>query len=96
MSDEPIEIEINLDDIATTAGLHERLAFQLAFPDYYGKNWDAFFDCVRDPQQSRMPDVLRLSGWSAFETRLPRDARIMKSCLAAMTRVRPECVVVWA
>lgn len=28
--------------------LHEIIKKELDFPDYYGKNWDAFWDCLTD------------------------------------------------
>lgn len=28
--------------------VHTMLARELCFPDYYGKNWDALWDCFRD------------------------------------------------
>ncbi|QYY31138.1 MULTISPECIES: barstar family protein [Cupriavidus] len=34
--------------IATKSVLLEALASVLAFPAYFGSNWDALFDCLRD------------------------------------------------
>ncbi|AOI98350.1 hypothetical protein CUJ89_06950 [Burkholderia pyrrocinia] len=34
--------------IGTKSGLLEALASLLAFPAYFGFNWDALFDCFRD------------------------------------------------
>ena len=28
--------------------IHEKLKESFGFPDYYGKNWSAFWDCLRD------------------------------------------------
>ena len=35
-------------DIGSKEALFERLARTLGFPDYFGKNWDALSDCLRD------------------------------------------------
>jgi hypothetical protein len=35
-------------NIATKQELFTTLATQLSFPDYFGENWDAFHECVRD------------------------------------------------
>src|SRR5690606_795292 len=35
-------------DISTRAQLFERYALGLSFPDYFGKNWDALDECLRD------------------------------------------------
>lgn len=34
--------------IKTRAVLFEELARRLMFPDYFGANWDALWDCIRD------------------------------------------------
>ena len=34
--------------IKTREQLHDALARQLSFPDYYGRNLDALFDCLTD------------------------------------------------
>jgi len=35
-------------DISNRDILFQRLAEDLEFPDYFGKNWDALSDCLRD------------------------------------------------
>ena len=42
------EIIIDGRDIFTTADIHEILAGELNFPDYYGKNLDALYDCLTE------------------------------------------------
>ncbi len=37
--------------------LHESLAEALSFPDYYGKNWDAFRDCLSDLPQGGQTSI---------------------------------------
>ena len=37
---------VSLDCTRTTAEIHETLAAQLHFPEWYGKNLDALFDCL--------------------------------------------------
>lgn len=39
---------LNLRGIETKQALHEALAEGFAFPDYYGKNLDALYDCLTD------------------------------------------------
>jgi len=38
--------------------LLESLALKLAFPDYFGFNWDALFDCLRDFSWIEERDIL--------------------------------------
>ncbi len=72
-------IEIDLADVATLEQLHALLMQRLEFPYYYGKNWDAFWDVVTEPD--RLPEILTLRGWAVFEQRLPEAARQLRQCL---------------
>lgn len=71
---------IDLSSAASATELHETLAAALGFPDYYGGNWDAFWDCITE--ERRLPDVLILEGLDALEERLPREARLLLETLA--------------
>lgn len=81
-------VEIELGDIESIAQLHERLMNQLQFPDWYGKNWNAFWDAIVGLVD--MPHVLRLRNWADFERRFPRDARLMSDCLCDMEKQLPS------
>jgi ribonuclease inhibitor len=87
---------IDVSDASNAHELHALLARQLSFPDYYGHNWDAFWDCVTDPEQSKMPAVLHVVGFSALASRLPREAQLFQQCLAELQQERPELQVVLA
>jgi ribonuclease inhibitor len=88
-------LELDVSAAASVDALHAQLASCLGFPEYYGRNWDAFWDCVCDPGQSQMPDVLRVVGWECLAERLPRDAKLLRDCLDELPRARPECRVEW-
>ena len=90
------EVHIDVSGVPTSEALHELLAETFRFPEYYGRNWDAFWDCITDPEQSQMPMLLRVNGWPSLNQRLPREARLFRECLDELTRVRPECRVEWA
>lgn len=81
-------VEIELGDIESIAQLHERLMNQLQFPDWYGTNWNAFWDAIVGLVD--MPHVLRLKNWADFERRFPRDARLMSDCLCDMEKQFPS------
>jgi RNAse (barnase) inhibitor barstar len=70
-----------VSDATSAQSLHEKLAVALGFPDYYGKNWDAFWDCITDPGQSTMPRRLIIKGFGVLRERLPREADLLRSCL---------------
>ena len=46
-------VTIDCAEIQSPAQLHEILAARLEFPDYYGKNLDALFDCLTEHRQDR-------------------------------------------
>ncbi len=39
---------VDLAEIGDKAGLLAALAREMAFPDWFGQNWDAFADCLAD------------------------------------------------
>ena len=41
-------VKIDLSGCKTMLALHEALKEQFGLPDYYGKNWSALFDLLRD------------------------------------------------
>lgn len=41
-------IEINLGNVRTREEFHEEVSQKLNFPDYYGRNLDAMYDCLTD------------------------------------------------
>jgi RNAse (barnase) inhibitor barstar len=81
-------VNIDLSEVTSAAELHALLRESLGFPDWYGCNWDAFWDAITGLVE--MPVNLQISGWQRFSSRLPRDARLMQKCLADMTTEYPE------
>lgn len=45
------EYILDFSNITTKEGLHDYIAETLDFPEYYGKNLDALYDCVTDLSQ---------------------------------------------
>ncbi len=82
------QIIINLEPIQSAHELHEVLRDALDFPDWYGRNWDAFWDAITGLIE--MPTKLELHGWHSLEVRLPRDAQHLSSALEAMTNKYPD------
>ena len=42
----PPEVEIDLSGVTSERDVHEAFARSLHFPDFYGHNWDAFWDVL--------------------------------------------------
>jgi RNAse (barnase) inhibitor barstar len=81
-------VEISLAEVHDAASLHAVLQDALHFPSWYGCNWDAFWDAITGLVQ--MPQTLRLLGWSDLQSKLPRDAALLKQCLDEMAQQYPE------
>ncbi|MFD6509222.1 barstar family protein [Bacillus sp. NPDC060175] len=71
---------IDVSNIYSAKELHLLLKEKLEFPDFYGENWDAFWDCITG-FVFPLPNKMIFNGWSKLEKRLPTDAKIMKECL---------------
>ena len=59
---------------ATRAGFFQEIAHVLSFPDYFGRNWDAVYDCLTD--LTWLPAtgyVLILDGFEQFATDEPEQ-----------------------
>ena len=46
MEEEIYHYTVDFRDVKYYLEMHEVLKKSLDFPDYYGKNWDAFWDCL--------------------------------------------------
>jgi ribonuclease inhibitor len=93
MSDERNQPDLDLREVATLDELHDRLASRFGFPDYYGRKWDAFDDCIWDLGPTT--GTLRVRGWRGLSERLPRDATMLRSCLEDHAKNNPELHIVW-
>ncbi|EPM40479.1 barstar family protein [Vibrio natriegens] len=68
-------MRIDLTMIENENQLHELMANCFGFPDYYGKNWDAFWDCLCD---SDLPKVKVASLKIAFGRRKFLGCKVWK------------------
>ncbi len=83
-----VTVEIDLSTVMTATDLHHELARALDFPDFYGQNWDAFWDAITGLVV--MPRVLRFRGWQGLVDRLPQEAQRLRQCLEDMQRAYPD------
>ena len=47
-------IELDLTDCGSVYEIHERIQKAFGFPEWYGRNWDAFWDCLTDMYGSKV------------------------------------------
>ena len=89
------ELLLDLSGIIDAETLHEYLSKKLNFPGYYGFNFDAFWDCVRDDEQSSMPGTLLLEGLSDFAKNLPGEHQKFMRCMSDYEREFRDRLVVY-
>lgn len=58
---EPRRITLDLRTVNTIAELHGLLQYAFRFPAYYGRNFDALWDCLGDLEDE--PMQIDLVGW---------------------------------
>lgn len=64
------EFTLDLAGVGSKAELLRRAAAALQFPEYFGANWDAFYDCLTDFGWRPAPGyVVRLLGAGAVRSR---------------------------
>jgi len=83
----PQIVTIDLGGVQSKEELHERLAQALEFPDWYGRNWDAFWDSITGLVD--MPEVLEFQGWTAFSVTMPQESKLLMELLGEMNEKYP-------
>jgi ribonuclease inhibitor len=80
---------LSIDVASATSGeaLHELLAEAFQFPAYYGRNWDAFDECIRDSSRSSQ---VTISGLESLRARLPREAELFSQCMRSFAAEDPR------
>jgi ribonuclease inhibitor len=81
-------VEIDLQAVNDTEELHTFLMVSLAFPSWYGCNWDAFWDAITGLVE--MPQTLKFLGWRHLSQHLPREAALLEQCLTEMQAKYPQ------
>jgi len=89
------DVTINLEKCTKTAELLRQLGKALSFPDWYGANFDALFDCL---SALDVPSRIHLRGLSAYAQRHPDDFAVLVEVLHAACEARAEAkapLTVW-
>jgi len=77
-------VRIDLSDVVDKASLLARLAKALAFPRWFGGNWDALEDCLSDlGWRASVRHVLLIENFEALHAPCPDDFRELLDVLAA-------------
>ena len=81
-------VVLSLEHARSKRQLHELLAQALGFPDFYGHNWDAFWDAIGG--LVKMPRTLQLWAWDVLAKRLPEEAAMLLRLLLEAQRDAPH------
>ena len=82
------KIVIDVSNIKTSAELQEMIKINLEFPEFYGMNWDAFWDTITGGLE--LPKKLILVGWNNLKNKLPEDTEIMTNLLSDFNKEYPN------
>jgi len=76
-------VSISLAGVTAKDALLERFAAALAFPDWFGGNWDALEDCLGDLSwRAETAHLLVIEGFEALQTAARDDFRVLLDLLA--------------
>ena len=89
-------MKIDLANIESEGQLHCALARELGFPDFYGENWDAFWDSITGLVE--LPNEIYFVGTENLQRVLPKAFDQLKKCFQELNDEYPEimCKVTWA
>lgn len=86
-------VMLSLEEVSTITELHQTLKIKFSFPEYYGNNWDAFDESIREVLMDTKI-TLFLSGKTSFMMRFPRDAKLFFRLLKDLEQGSPDRLTV--
>jgi ribonuclease inhibitor len=92
------ELIIDLKEVNTKQDLHSLLSDKFGFPDWYGNNWDAFWDLIGDSEIVELPDKLTFIGFKELSEKLPKDAQMLQQCFLDLKKEYPSiaCEIIYS
>lgn len=76
--DTPTVIALDLSGCQYIDDMHLRIKKAFDFPDYYGENWDAFWDLIRGTRDNT---IVEIKGVASLSERLRKEVDKMVECL---------------
>ncbi|MEV6761744.1 barstar family protein [Streptomyces sp. NPDC051105] len=101
MTTSPHLVTLDLAGVADKAGLMDRTAAALSLPDWFGRNWDALADSLRDPSVWPPEAVARglllvVTGWQGYAGTRPDEWRTAQDVFAQAAAGEPGLTVALA
>ena len=83
-------VYFDLGAVADKAALLELFATRLSFPDYFGRNWDALFDCLQDYGSTAAGELWVFDGAGDYGQRCGPDLTMLVDILQHVSEHRNE------
>ncbi|HMU67952.1 MAG TPA: barstar family protein [Cellvibrionaceae bacterium] len=89
-------MQINVGSVESEVELQEVLARHLGFPEFYGKNWDAFWDAITGLVE--LPNQLEFIGIAQLQAVVPDACQKLRNSLRELNQEFPELgvEVIWS
>ena len=71
-------ITLDLSGCKYIDDMHQRIKIAFDFPDYYGENWDAFWDLIRGTRDNT---IVEIKGVASLANDLKKEVDKMIECL---------------
>lgn len=81
-------IVLDLTGCKTLGELHEKIRVQFDFPEWYGKNWDAFHDLLRTECDA---DKVVVKGINTISSKFAEDINLLSEILKRKADFNKEC-----
>lgn len=81
------EVTIDMKGVSNKDELQFLLKRKLDFPDFYGENWDAFWDTITGLVE--LPEKIIFENWLDLENLLPFEAKSLKDLLQDFDKEYP-------
>ncbi|MEU9406446.1 barstar family protein [Streptomyces sp. NPDC048281] len=101
MATSPHLVTLDLDGVADKAGLMDRIAGALELPGWFGRNWDALTDSLRDPSVWPPEAVDRgllivVTGWQGYARSRPDEWETARQVFTDASADEPALTVALA
>ncbi|MEU9449548.1 barstar family protein [Streptomyces sp. NPDC048277] len=101
MTTSPYLVTLDLDGVADKAALMDRAVSALGLPNWFGRNWDALADSLRDPSVWPPEAVDRgllvvVTGWQGYARSRPDEWQVAQDVFAQAAGDEPALTVALA
>ena len=84
-------ITLDFSKIKTDDEMHQLLKDTFNFPDFYGRNWDAFWDMIND--YINTPVIVKIVGLNKLPYELKEESEIMLKVFSDLKKQRTDVYI---